>query len=339
MDLQEFSKSKNFDLLSKSEQEYYKEHGTFKNKTKVREKLSKYFYRVSFTGRGKKLQIKLGKPKAAGSTELDTALVKTIVNTYEPGYYWSFSKWLDKLNIIGRSAFELDKQIDKVEGVRKSLLITFGNKLHAKQRDFFTKSFTKAAKSMGGEVITVKMGAYMTENDGTEIRELEPEHEQYLAKVLEQLRDKGIKSPIYARKQDEYKAALDKLKLRNSWTGYAISGGDDFTLAKFRAGNKLPSADKTRDLFKREFRKWLRDNIDKAEQAIKDEPLDGALADLIELGIMTEKQVRREKEVATWYRRCLIEGTTWKEYKRLEPYLMGERPYTYIKPPLSYDEQ
>lgn len=340
MDLTEFSKSEEFNLLPRYEREYFNNHGTFKDKSNVKKILSKHFKNVKFSGRGKAVKITIGKPKITGTDELDTALVKSIIAQYEPGKRLSFSRWLAELGINGQGAFNLDKQIDKVKGVRKSLLITYGNKLHAKQRDYFTKAFNKAAKKMGGEVEKVSMGSYFIGDGNTRPELLRPSDKVKIDEVLEQLRGKGIKSPIYARKQDEYEQVLDELGLDMVWTAYTITGVDEFHLAELRAGNTFPGRYEVRTLFKREFRKWLKANIIKAEEAIKGKPLNDKLAEAVELGVITESQAMHSDADAnaSWYLHCLVEGTAWTEYKRLEPYLLGDKPYSAIRPPLTYDE-
>lgn len=338
MDLTEFSKSEEFNLLPRYERDYFNNHGTFKDKSNVKKILSKHFKNVKFSGRGKAVKITIGKPKITGTDELDTALVKSIIAQYEPGKRLSFSRWLAELGINGQGAFNLDKQIDKVKGVRKSLLITYGNKLHAKQRDYFTKAFTKAAKKMGGEVEKVSMGSYFIGDGQTRPEVLRPSDQARIDEVLEVLRDKGIKSPIYARKQDEYEQVLDELGLDMVWTAYTITGVDDLHLVNLRAGNTFPGRDEVRLLFKREFRKWLKANINKAEEALKGKSLNDKLAEAVELGVITESQAMHSDADASWYLHCLVEGTAWTEYKRLEPYLLGEKPYSAIRPPLNYDE-
>lgn len=338
MDLTEFSKSEEFNLLPKYEREYFSEHGTFKDKSNVKKILSKHFKNVRFSGRGKAVKITIGKPKITGTDELDTALVKSIIAQYEPGKRLSFSRWLSELGINGQGAFNLDEQIDKVEGVRKSLLITYGNKLHAKQRDYFAKAFNKAAKIMGGQVVKVSMGSYFIGPGNTRAEVLRPIDQARIGEVLEQLRGRGIKSPIYARKQGEYKKILAELGLDMVWTAYTITGVDDLHLAKLRSGNTFPGRDEVRLLFKREFRKWLKANVKKAEEALKGKPLNDKLAEAVELGVITESQAMHSDADASWYLHCLVEGTAWTEYKRLEPYLLGEKPYSAIRPPLNYDE-
>lgn len=335
MDLRAFSKSKVFELVPKSERKYFQEHGTFKNRTYVKDKLSKYYHRVRFTGRGKNLHVYLGKPKAVGSTELDTALIRLIIAEYDSAWLLSFSGWLKTLGMYCHNVVALDKQIDRVDGVRKSLLITFGDKLHAKQRDYFNRAFTKAAKIMGGQIVKIKMGAIV--DDGGKLKEIKRLNDNELDQlnfVLNKLSEKGIRSPLHARKQDEWKWLLDRLGFHNIWTAYAITGVDEIRLCELRAGNKAPSLDKVRTLFKREFRRWLKENIAKSEKEVKDIP--DELKELEELNLMTKDQIRHETAYS-WYDHCLIEGTAWVEYKLLESYLMGELPYSKIKPPLEYN--
>lgn len=303
--------------LSTYEKKYLEKYGRLHNMETVKKQLGKYFKNVSVRGRGKKAVIYIGKPKPIKGDDLKTALVSQIVRELDP-YGRSLSYWCGKTGLALVSYATNDKAIEKLSSQDQALARYFIRYARTRQRNYFESAYRQAVKMVGGTWQRVHLGEMTT----GQITMIPTELAGELFQIMEKLKGQGIKHPAKIKEHQDYQEALKRYGFSHDWKAYQATYDP---ANKIKAMAAVTSSD--RGQVQKPFREALRSDLAKHVKAdgqkLDDKMNNHNLAELVELGIMTEDQIKHDlKSGAYWS--SIIDGTTMDKWDQFTPIIFPD---------------
>lgn len=277
MDLSTFSNSEYMNLLPESEQNFLLKNGRFRDPKRVKDKLKKHYYNVSFRGRGKNMTLSIGKLRLDLNTKLENYMAQRILVNYEEDYPYSRTKWFrqmgldyDYRSVLG--VFKDDDTLDLVDRMTKARTEKIFELHSLYLNSLFTRVFTKVANTVGDGVQMVWEGGKYVEIESDEDKEAPFEKWQYKnfteqeMKRLDTLKSEAIKAskvPWLYRHTDTWKDGLEKLDLVNVWQSFTIKDFDSKVREDLVKKFGKYTLDRPKRAYNREFTKHLERYIDK----------------------------------------------------------------------------
>ena len=313
--------------ISQKQREYAEQNGHFKDRKLVEKQLEKHYQEVAITGRGSNVVIELGKPIiiAYQNNKLKQALIDNLILWLKQwdGYriqtkkQWGFSMGLDlalPLNEIRDRSYEYD-DFDLLENRKNALtdrdyqIIAYG--VNNRQSNTVESVLHTVAKELDGEIVNyrefliklsdedyeVQYGRCMSHHEHESNAELTVwdrlafDYDQKVAKLKEKMKIKRLASLL---RTTQYKQMVEQLgyqcgyDVQAVFSAKAILGINRRKLWQVAKGVKKTDREQIETLFKADFENWLKSYQSKKNEKIE---LKSGLQELIDLGIMTQKEV------------------------------------------------
>lgn len=313
--------------ISQKQREYAEQNGHFKDRKLVQKQLEKHYQEVLITGRGSNVVIELGKPIiiAYQNNKLKQALINNLILWLKQwaGYpiqtkkQWGFSMGLDlalPLNEIRDRSYEYD-DYDLLENRKNTLtdrdyqIIAYG--VSNRQSNTVESVLHTVAKELDGEIVNYREFLIKLSDEDHEVQygrcmsryeyesnveltvwdRLAFDYDQKVAELKEQMNIKRLGSLLRTK---QYKQMVKQLgdqygyDVQAVFSTKAISGINRGKLWQVAKGVKKTDREHIETLFKADFEDWLKSYQSKNNEKIK---LTSELQELIDLGIMTQKEV------------------------------------------------
>ncbi|MEK1349848.1 hypothetical protein HCZ54_09545 [Limosilactobacillus fermentum] len=303
--------------LSQYEKKYLEKYGRLHSMETVKKQLSKYFKNVSIRGRGKKAVVYIGKPKPIRGDDLKTALVSQIVRELDPCGR-SLSYWCGKTGLALVPYDINDGAIKELPDQDQALVRYFIRYARTRQRNYFESAYRQAVKMVGGTWQRVHLGE-MTTGQIIAIPDLAAVE---LAAVAEKLKGQGIKHPAKIKEHEDYQDALKRYGFSHDWKAYQATYDP---ANKIKAITAVTSSDRkqVQKLFREELRADLIKHAKADTKKLEDKMNDHNLAELVDLGIMTEDQIKHNFRSGAYWS-SIIDGTTMAKWHQLAPVIFPE---------------
>ena len=303
--------------LSQYEKKYLEKYGRLHNLETVKRQLGKYFKNVSIRGRGKKAVVYIGKPKPIQGDTLKSALVSQIVRELDP-YGRSLSYWCGKTGLGLVSYATNDKAIEKLSSQDQALARYFIRYARTRQRNYFESAYRQAVKMVGGTWSRVHLGEMTT----GQITMIPTELAGELFQITEKLKGQGIKNPAKIKEHQDYQEALKRYGFSHDWKAYQATY-DPANKIKAMAAVTSSDTGKVQHFFREALTADLAKHVKADAKKLEDKMNNHNLAELVELGIMTEDQIKHDlKSGAYWS--SIIDGTTMEKWAELTPIIFPE---------------
>lgn len=138
-----------------------------------------------------------------------------------------------------------------------------------------------------------------------------------LFQITEKLKGQGIKHPAKIKEHEDYQDALKRYGFSHDWKAYQAT----YDLAnKIKAITAVTSSDRkqVQKLFREELRADLIKHVKADAKKLEDKMNDHNLAELVDLGIMTEDQIKHNFRSGAYWS-SIIDGTTMAKWHQLAP--------------------
>lgn len=303
--------------LSRYEKKYLETNGRLHNMDTVKKQLGKYFKNVSIRGRGKKAVVYIGKPKPIQGDDLKSALVNRIVRELDP-YGRSLSYWCGKTGLALVPYDINDRAIKDLPDEDQAMIRYFLRYARTRQRNYFESAYRQAVKMVGGTWQRVHLG-HMTTG---EVSQVPAELAGELWQIGESLKRQGIRHPARIKESKAYRDALDSYGFDHDWKAYQATY-EPANKGKAMAAVTSSDPSQVQKLFREALRSDLIKHVKADTEQLGEDVTDDNLSELVELGIMTEDQIKHDlKRGAYWT--SIIDGTTMEKWDQFTPIIFPE---------------
>lgn len=312
MQVKELLQNEYGQYLSQYEKKYLEKYGRLHNMETVKKQLGKYFKNVSIRGRGRKAVVYIGKPKPIKGDDLKTALVSQIVRELDP-YGRSLSYWCGKTGLALVPYDINEKEIEKLPDQDQALARYFIMYARTRQRNYFESAYRQAVKMVGGTWQRVHLGEMTT----GQITMIPSELAGELFQITEKLKGQGIRHPAKIKEHQDYREVLKRYGFSHDWKAYQ-SMYDPANQIKAMTAVTSSDRKQVQELFREALRSDLAKHVKGDTAQLEDKINDHNLAELVELGIMTEDQIKHNLRSGAYWS-SIIDGTTMAKWRQLAP--------------------